>query len=349
MLKNIEMKHLKLLCFLIVTTLFISACNKDETVPTSPVSEFKGFEKPSNFPNPLYRFQYNEVTKEGFELGRKLFYDGILSRDGSISCGSCHQQMGAFAHIDHPVSHGIDDRLGTRNSPVLQNLAWSPSFFWDGGVFDLDLFPFAPIQNPVEMDEQIPNVLSKLKMHPTYPGLFKKAFGTDSITSTNLMYALSQFMNMLVSNNSRYDKYIAGDATALSVTEIEGLNLFMQNCNRCHTAPLFTDNKFHNNGIAKLADRGRFEITLVDTDLYKFKTPSLRNIDKSYPYFHDGRSNTIEQILDHYTSNIPSTGTVDDGLKGGLTLSADEKTKIVAFLKTLTDDTFLKDTRFSEQ
>lgn len=343
------MKKQLLFIYFFSSILILSSCKKEESVKITTNTEFKGFEKPSTFPNPLYRFQYNEVTKEGFELGRKLFYDGILSRDGSISCGSCHQQVAAFAHFDHALSHGIDDRMGNRNSPVLQNLAWSPSFFWDGGVFDLDLFPFAPIQNPVEMDEELPNVISKLKMHPTYPGLFKKAFGSDSITSTNLMYALSQFMNMLVSNNSRYDKYMAGDVTALNTTEIEGMNLFMQNCNRCHTAPLFTDNKFHNNGIARLSDRGRYEITLTDSDLYKFKTPSLRNIEVSMPYFHDGRTNTLEQILNHYTSNIPETGTIDNGLRGGLALSADDKTKIIAFLKSLTDNTFIKDTRFSEQ
>lgn len=343
------MKNNQFLLFLFGASLLLSACKKDEPVVATPVEEFKGFEKPANFPNPLYRFQYNEVTKEGFELGRKLFYDGILSRDGSISCGSCHQQTAAFAHFDHAVSHGIDDKLGTRNSPVLQNLAWSPSFFWDGGVFDLDLFPFAPIQNPVEMDENVPNILTKLRAHPTYPGLFKKAFGTDSITSTKLMYALSQFMNMLVSNNSRYDKYIAGDVSALNTTEIEGLNLFMQNCNRCHTAPLFTDHQFHNNGIQRLVDRGRYEVSLNPDDMYKFKTPSLRNVEKSIPYLHDGRSNTLEQVLAHYASNIPSTGTVDEGLKGGLGLTDDEQAKIIAFLKTLTDDTFLRDTRFSEQ
>ncbi len=162
------MKNLNLICFLTACTLMATSCKKEESVKVTPSAEFKGFEKPSTFPNPLYRFQYNEVTKEGFELGRKLFYDGLLSRDGSISCGSCHQQVAAFAHFDHPISHGVDDRLGNRNSPVSQNLAWSPTFFWDGGVFDLDLFPFAPIQNPVEMDENIINVISKLKMHPTY-------------------------------------------------------------------------------------------------------------------------------------------------------------------------------------
>lgn len=342
------MKTVKLLLSITIL-IFFAACTKEESKTVTPTTQFVGFEKPANFPEPLYRFQNNAVTKEGFELGRKLFYDGILSRDGSISCGTCHQQAAAFAHLDHAISHGIDDKLGDRNSPVIQNMAWSPFFFWDGGVFDLDLFPFAPIQNPVEMDEQIPNVISKLKMHPTYPGLFKKAFGSDSITSTKLMYALSQFMNMLVSNNSRYDKYIAGDANAINATELEGLNLFMQNCNRCHTAPLFTDNKFHNNGLAKLADKGRFNITLNNADLYKFKTPSLRNIEKSFPYFHDGRASTLPEILAHYTSNINSDNTVDTGLVGGIALSQDQQNKIIAFLKTLSDDTFLKDTRFSEQ
>ena len=335
--------------FLSIIVVLIYSCKKEESIKITPATVFEGFQKPSNFPEPVYRFQYNEVTEEGFKLGRKLFYDGILSRDGSISCGSCHQQTAAFAHFDHAISHGIDDRMGERNSPVLQNLAWSPSFFWDGGVFDLDLFPFAPIQNPVEMDEHVPNVISKLRMHPTYPGLFKKAFGTDSITSTHMMYALSQFMNMLVSNNSRYDQYIKGDVSVMNTTELDGMNLFMQHCNRCHTAPLFTDNKFHNNGIARLSDKGRYTITLVDNDLYKFKTPSLRNIEKTMPYFHDGRTSTLEQVLNHYAGNIESTGTIDEGLRGGITLSNEDKTKIIAFLKTLTDDTFIHDTRFSEQ
>lgn len=329
--------------------LFSVSCKKEESKTVTPITEFKGFEKPANFPEPLYKFQNNEVTKAGFELGRKLFYDGILSRDGSISCGSCHQQSASFAHFDHALSHGIDDQMGTRNSPVIQNLAWSPFFFWDGGVFDLDLFPFAPIQNPVEMDEDIQNVVSKLNNHPTYPGLFKNAFGSSEITSTNLMYALSQFMTMLVSNNSRYDKFIAGDASALNSNEIEGMNLFMQHCNRCHTAPLFTDNSFHNNGIAKLNDKGRYNITLNPDDEYKFKTPSLRNIEKSFPYFHDGRAVTLNEILAHYASNIKAGQTVDTALVGGIPLSLDQQNKIIDFLKSLTDDTFLRDSRFSEQ
>lgn len=337
---------------ILLSLFFLSAlasCNKEETSTTPVDTTFKGFVKPVNFPEPVYRFDFNPVNQAGFELGRKLFYDGKLSKDGTISCGSCHQQSSAFAQFDHPVSHGVNDKLGVRNSPVIQNMAWAPFFFWDGGVFDLDLFPFAPIQNPVEMDETIPNVLTKLRNDPNYPTLFKKAFGTDSITGTRMVQALSQFMTMLVSSNSRYDKYIAGDASSMNADEVEGMTIFMQNCNRCHTAPLFTDNSFHNNGLAKLADKGRYQITLLAEDMYKFKTPTLRNVEKSSPYFHDGRVNDLTAAVNHYTSNIPSGSNVDTALVGGLSLTVDQKNKLIMFLKTLTDDTFLHDTRFSEQ
>lgn len=336
------------LFFILSFILFITACDKKETTVSPTSSTFDGFVKPSNFPDPLYKFNNNTVTKEGFELGKKLFYDGILSRDGSISCASCHQQSAAFAHFDHALSHGIDDLTGNRNSPSIQNVAWSKYFFWDGGVFDLDLFPFAPIQNPVEMDEQMPNVIRKLREHAEYPALFKKAFGTDSITSAELMFALSQFMTMLVSDNSRYDQYTRGNTSALTSTEIEGMNIFMSKCNTCHTAPLFTDEDFHNNGIAKFIDKGRNHITLEDSDLYKFKTPTLRNIEKTMPYMHDGRYNTLEEVLAHYASNISSAGTVDQRLHGGLNLSAAEQTKVIAFLKSLTDDQFLRNPLFAE-
>lgn len=335
---------------IVAATILLVACNKNDdnnnASPTTP--SFEGFIKPSTFPNPLYKFSNNGVTKEGFELGKKLFYDGILSRDGSISCASCHQQSAAFAHFDHALSHGIDDQNGVRNSPSIQNVAWSKFFFWDGGVFDLDLFPFAPIQNPVEMDEHMPNVIRKLREHAQYPALFKKAFGTDSITSAELMFALSQFMTMLVSDNSRYDQYVAGNSSALTSAEIEGMNIFMSKCNSCHTAPLFTDESFHNNGIARFTDKGRFQVTLQDSDLYKFKTPTLRNIEKTMPYMHDGRFNTLEEVLAHYTSNISSTGTVDSRLHGGIQLTAAEQTKVIAFLRSLTDDEFLRNPLFAE-
>lgn len=337
----------KILYTFFASFVLFSACSeKEETAPQNKA--FEGFVQPTNFSSPLYKFSNNPITEKGFYLGKKLFYDGLLSRDGSISCASCHMQTAAFAHFDHALSHGIDDLLGTRNSPTIQNMAWMPIFFWDGGVHDLDLFPFSPIQNPVEMDEEMPNVIRKLREHPEYPALFKQAFGVDSINSAELMYALSQFMNMLVSANSKYDQFIRGNANAMNSTEVEGMNLFMQHCNSCHTAPLFTDNQFHNNGIARFTDKGRYQITLQDSDLYKFKTPTLRNVEKSFPYMHDGRMNTLEEVMNHYTSNIATTGTIDSRLHGGINLSADEKTKVLAFLKALTDEEFLKNPLFAE-
>lgn len=310
---------------------------------------------PSNFPALVYDTASNPVTKEGFELGRKLFYDPLLSRNNTISCGSCHIQGSAFTHHGHDVSHGIDDKLGTRNSPPVMNLAWSRFFFWDGGVFNLDLQPIAPIENPVEMDEHIPVVLTKLKENSTYRKMFKAAFGSEEITSAALFKALSQFMLQCISANSRYDRYVRNEGVQLTNEELEGRTIFQQKCASCHSTDLFTDNDFHNNGLvpSMVNDKGRFLITLNESDLYKFKTPSLRNIAKTAPYMHDGRFYTLMAVLDHYSNGITDSPTLDSRLKTngvpGIVLTADEKTKLVAFMNTLTDDEFIRDPKLSEQ
>jgi cytochrome c peroxidase len=338
------MRSLKIISLFFIFIVSIVSCTKEINTEAS----FKGFEAPMNFPLVHYNFTINPVNKAGFDLGKKLFYDGILSRDGSISCGSCHQQSAAFAHLDHSVSHGIDDKLGNRNAPVIQNTAWQQFFTWDGGVFHLDDFPINPITNPVEMDEKMPHIISKLNANSTYRAMFKKAFNKDSVDYASLTMALSQFMNMLVSNQSRYDEYLAGNASALSANEKVGLNLFINKCNSCHTAPLFTDNKFHNTGLATGTDLGRATVTTLDSDLYKFKTPTLRNVEVSYPYNHNGKMNSLDAVLKHYASDIKPGTTVDQRLIGGLGLTAMEQQQIIAFLKTLTDTKFLTDTRFSE-
>ncbi|HTG55922.1 MAG TPA: cytochrome-c peroxidase, partial [Niabella sp.] len=183
----------------------IIACNKDDLVIQQV---FAGFKKPAHFPELSYNIAGNVITKEGFELGRKLFYEPRLSRNNTISCGSCHIQSSAFTQHGHDVSHGIDDRLGRRNSPPIMNLAWMPAFMWDGGVFDLDLQPIVPITAHEEMDESVANVISKLQAHADYPALFKKAFGTEQVTTANFMKALSQFMIMCVSAESKYDSVV---------------------------------------------------------------------------------------------------------------------------------------------
>lgn len=337
-----------------------AACNRtpDAPTPTDPDPSTDKIEvpQPSYFPEKVYDLTTNPVTLNGFQLGKSLFYDGILSRNGTIACGTCHQQTAAFTHHGHDLSHGIDDRIGARNAPSLQNLAWSKEFFWDGGVPHLDLFPIAPIENPVEMDEKMPNVLQKLRTgkNPDYPELFKKAFGSTEITTERFAKALSQFMVLMVSNNSRYDLYLRGTTSALTGTEKEGLSIFKQKCGTCHSGELFTDQSYRNNGLSidRNPDQGRFTITQNPNDRHKFKVPSLRNVGYTAPYMHDGRFTTLEQVLDHYAQNVKQTPTLDgllqkDG-KLGISLTADEKQKIIAFLKTLSDESFVQDTRFSD-
>lgn len=314
------------------------------------------FEQPANFPPLRYKLEGNLVQQDVFVLGRTLFYDGQLSSTGKISCGSCHQQSVAFAHADHSVSHGVFDRLGTRNSPALQNLGFYKTFMWDGGIFDLDLQPLAPLENHVEMDEQMDRVLTKLGQSAQYKLLFQKAYGSSEITSVKMLKAMAQFMVMMVSANSRYDKYVrqeaGGDFTA---DEKEGLQLFKAKCQGCHATDLFTDQSFRNNGLppSGINDLGRYAVTLNSADQYRFKVPSLRNVANTMPYMHDGRFWTLGQVMDHYASGVVNSATLDPLLNNGsglgIPLTAAEKNKIITFLKTLTDETFIRDRRFAEQ
>lgn len=322
----------------------LSACKKDNTT-----AEAITFTAPAHFPAVTYPFASNPVTTDGFVLGRKLFYDTRLSRDNSISCGSCHIQYSAFTHHGHTVSHGIDDKLGARNAPAVQNMAWSTSYFWDGGVHNLDMLPFNPIQNPVEMDERVSNIVTKLKNDAEYKALMKKAFGTEDFTAARMMQAMSQFMCMLVSANSKYDQYITGNTAVFSTDEKAGYTLFKTHCANCHKEPLFTDFSFRNNGLDTTNDLGRYSISLIAGDEYKFKVPSLRNVEKTAPYMHRGQILSLESVIDHYRFHIVPVSTLDSSLQNGITLTNAERAQLIAFLKTLTDDTFLHNTRFSEQ
>jgi cytochrome c peroxidase len=309
---------------------------------------------PSNFPAPVYDLKQNPVTEKGFLLGKKLFYDGNLSRNGIVSCGFCHQQASAFTQHGHDVSHGVDDRLGKRNSLALSNALWMKTFFWDGGVTHLEFVPINPLENEKEMDETLDNVLKKLNQSPEYKTMFNEAFQVDEIKSTEFLKALSQFMASLISANSRYDKYVRHEGEILTDEERAGLALFKIKCSTCHATDLFTDGSYRNNGTSNdfRFDKGREEITLRVDDRGKFKVPSLRNVEYSDPYMHDGSLLTLEEVLDHYTSGIKDSPTVDPLLKKeskpGIALTDIEKKQIVAFLKTLTDDAFINDERFSE-
>lgn len=303
---------------------------------------------PKNWPKPNYNFKNNPLTEEGFQLGRQLFYDPILSKDGTISCASCHLQSTGFTHVDHDLSHGIGGKIGTRNSLTLQNLAWSKNFMWDGGVNHLDVQPIAPITSEVEMNETLENVTVKLQLSEKYKALFQKAFGTTKITGQLTLKALSQFIVSLTTSNSKYDKVVSKKA---SFTEMEqkGYDLFKMNCASCHKEPLFTSDSFENNGLPidkTLNDLGRMKITQDPKDSLKFKVPTLRNIEFTFPYMHDGRFKTLNEVVKHYNSGIQESATLSKELKKPLHLSDNERTELIAFLKTLTDKEFLFNPRY---
>jgi cytochrome c peroxidase len=327
---------MRYLVFLFLFISFLFACKKNKVA----IDEYK-LSYPSHFPEPHYSFENNEITKERFELGKKLFFDPLLSIDNTISCGSCHAQTHAFADHNVSLSSGVNGALGTRNSPSIANMIWQKSFLWDGGVNHLEMFSIAPILNPVEMNETIPGILAKLNNSSFYKNAFQKAYGVDEINDQVLFRSLTVFMAMIVSADSKYDKWRQGNAT-LSTKEKAGLELFRQHCASCHSEPLFTDHSFRNNGLdSEFNDLGRALITLDPSDQGKFKVPSLRNVELTYPYMHDGRFWSLQQVMDHYASGIHSSATLDPVLTNGIVLSDTEKEQLIAFLKTLTDYSLL--------
>jgi cytochrome c peroxidase len=339
--------------FFLFGVLIFASCKVDpkiiEPLPTDNLVEII----PEGWPKPVYSFSVNTITEDKFILGRALFYDPILSVDSTISCGSCHQQFAAFAHADHDLSHGIYDRVGTRNAPGIFNLNWHPLFMHDGGINHIEVMPLGPISNTLEMGADVNPVIAKLQASSKYKNLFKKAFGTETVNSQNMLRAMAQFMGLIYSYNSKFDIYKRRESNAqLSESELRGYNLFLTNCNTCHKEPLFTDFSFRSNGLAVnpfINDTGRAHITGEAQDRFKFKTPSLRNIAKTAPYMHDGRFNTLQECLDHYANVKPNLVNLDPLLQNsGLPLSTQDKQDIIAFLNTLTDYKLLADRRFAD-
>ena len=298
---------------------------------------------PKGWPAPLYDYKKNPLSAEKVLLGRVLFYDPILSADSTISCFSCHSPYTAFTHADHALSHGIEGKIGTRNSPALMNLAWAPSFMWDGAIAHLEKQPLFPIAQPNEMGEKVEHVLEKLQRSARYRSLFYTAFGDSMVTDKHLTEAIAQFMLTLISAESRYDSMIRKQVM-YTPQEAHGYRLFQQHCAACHTEPLFTNHKFENNGLpvdTTIRDLGRMGITGLSSDSLRFKVPTLRNVEYSFPYMHDGRFKKLYDVLKHYTAGIQHSASLAPQLQQPIVLSADDRVDLVAFLLTLTDRRFL--------
>jgi cytochrome c peroxidase len=331
-----------------VFILFIPSCRKSDSVARQEVTPLP-FPIPDGWPQPVYNFSSNPLTREGFELGKKLFYDGRLSKDGNFPCASCHQQFAGFANFDHDLSHGFNNQFTTRNAPGLFNMVWLDKLHWDGGINHIEVQPLAPLTAPNEMAETIDDVVGKLQADSTYKLMFNKAFGDATINSQRMLLALTQFVGSITSFNTRYDKMKRGELS-FNQYENEGYKIFQSKCESCHKEPLFTDNSFRNNGLelnATMNDLGRMRITGNPADSLRFKVPSLRNILVTFPYMHDGRFKSPLAVLDHYSDGIVNSPTLDPLLTTKIPLDQAEKLYLIEFFKTLTDSVMLTDQRFA--
>lgn len=308
----------------------------------------------------------NALTVQGVALGRMLFYEDMLSRDGSQNCASCHRQEHAFSDTTK-FSLGVNMLPGKRQAMSVFNMAWNNNeFFWDGRAHLLRDQAILPIQDELEMDETLDNVITKLSTSKMYKDQFTRVYGDDDITVDKMALALEQFMLSIVSYDSKYDQSVEG-STTLTASEERGRQLFEAeynqffpetsgaDCAHCHSGSNFENDLYMNNGLdadADFIDIGRESVTNNPMDRAKFKVPSLRNIALTAPYMHDGRFSTLEEVVDHYNEGIHPSPSLDQALlatsETGLFLTDQDKVDLVNFLKTLTDHTFLNDTRYTD-
>lgn len=341
---------------MIICLLFLAGCEKDPTPePPGEVYDPTPYELviPQGFPDMVIPAD-NPMSVEGVFLGRQLFYDSILSGDNTQSCGSCHAAAFNFSDNRKRFSEGITGDIGTRNSMAVINVGWMDDLFWDGRAKGLEDQALEPVPNPIEMHLEWSEAMTKLNSHTEYPELFFKAFGTREIDSTLVVKAIAQFERTMISSNSKWDKYLRGEVS-LTQAEAQGFEIFFTekgDCFHCHATILFTDNLPHNNGLdSEFTDKGYGDITKDPNDDGKFKTPTLRNIALTAPYMHDGRFETLEDVVDFYSEGVQWSPTIDPLMKkvnqGGVRLTDQEKQNLIAFIKTLTDTTFINNPDFS--
>ena len=344
---------------LFLVLIFVSSCGQEEI----PIRLVEFDDTPfvltyGNLPDPELPAD-NALTIQGVKLGRMIFYEEVLSLDNSQSCASCHNQLDGFSDT-LKFSIGVEGLEGKRQAMPIFNMAWHTNeFFWDGRAHLLRDQSLKPIEDPLEMNETLENVISKLGLMQEYRDQFKRAFGTEEITSEKMSLAMEQFMLSIVSYDSKYDRFLAGVET-LTESEERGRMLFETeynpffpefsgaDCAHCHGGANFENDQYLNNGLStdsNMMDVGREKVTMDPADRGKFKVPSLRNVEVTAPYMHDGRYTTLKEVIDHYNEGIQESSTADQTIlntkETGLFLTDQDKTDLINFLKTLTDHTFL--------
>lgn len=332
-----------------IMLLALGACRNVNTQPEDELPLIPSYMPPVPYPAD------NPITREKAELGRRLFYEGRLSPDGNVSCSSCHQPDKAFSDAPRQISVGFDGLQGQRNSPMIVNAGYRKAMFWDGRAGTLEEQAMAAFLNPIEMAADTVSVGSLLRS-AEYATLWRRAFGDTAVTMKRAMQAIATFERILVSADSRYDRFVRGDSTVLSPLEKKGMQLFFSDktsCSGCHSGPDLTDDQFHNIGLFfHYFDRGRYVVTGNPLDEGKFKTPSLRNIALTPPYtatgdFEKGLLTTLEQVVDRYNDGGTNFHSKDIRVRK-LNLTDEEKSALVAFLKTLTDSSVLKNPNFTK-
>lgn len=357
-------KRLLILSLGLSVVIFV-ACKKKESQPEIVALDTTPYNLAvsSTLPAPSIPSD-NALTVQKVLLGRMLFYEKKLSGNNTMACASCHVQTDGFSDLNQ-FSTGIDGLLGARQAMAIFNLGLNTNgFFWDGRASTLRDQALRPIQDVLEMHETLPNAVAKLQADTKYKNQFIRAFGDDQVTSDRMALALEQFMLTIISDNSRYDQYLRGEIT-LTDSEERGRVLFFAeynpgfpatsgaDCAHCHSGSNFENDQFMNNGLdqdAQMTDIGRQNVTQNAADKGKFKVTSLRNIEKTAPYMHDGRFATLEEVIDHYNTAIQNSTTLDPALANtmttGLMLTAQDKIDLVNFLKTLTDYTYLNNNAY---
>ena len=327
--------------------LLISSCTKEDVyepfILDNPEIEIN---IPGDFPELNNSFYTNKPTKYGVELGEKLFFDKKLSADNTISCSSCHIQANAFA--DHNAKGiGIEGRIGLRNAPPVQNMAFMQQYNWDGSTSQLEDQPLVPIITPEEMNSSILEVIGKLQNDASYTELFTKTFGDKNITGDRILNSIAQYEYTLISANSKYDKVKRNEGEVFTENEAQGYQTFKDKCSSCHSTELFTDQSFRNIGFPINPDSeetGRTRVTLSSNDLMRFRVPSLRNIAYTAPYGSFGQFTTLKEVLDYLDNGVLDADNLDPILKDNknrIPLTEDEKNNLIIFLNTLSDTDFV--------
>lgn len=336
-----------ILIFILLLSL-LASCNKNNQEEAQQITNPRlSLAIPTNFPplNPLIETAY--PTQYGVALGDKLFHDVRLSRDNSISCATCHIRGQAYGDRN-PRAVGVAGRIGLRNTPPIQNMAFLTQYMWDGAVVDLKEQPVTPIVTHEEMDSSLLEVIKKLKDDAYYKEAFAKAYGDSHITSERVLGSIAQFMYTLISANSKYDHVTRDHTATFTPLEQQGYALFEAKCASCHKGVLFTDESFRNIGFPEHPDTveeaGRGRVTGSEDDLYRFRVPSLRNVAYTAPYGSFGQFATLKEVLDYFDRGVRDYPNLDPILKdngGRIPLTEPEKEALIAFMKTLSDPKFI--------